>query len=285
MQTLTSNGVPVPFDGAHFAPLRDSSALLGDPEALRLRYHHDGYLYLREVIDPGRVRRLRGRYFSRFDPTYFAPGTAPEDGVYSGHRPAELPAHGVAGHPAHDFVRSPEFKAFAAADGLRRLAEDVLGGPCTQLPRLIARHFDRSRPVASRAHVDFSYLDGGSDRLVTMWIPLGDCSLATGGLVYLEGSQTLDGEDVARLHAVSDRPEDHRPISHDLAWVAESLERRWLWSDYRAGDVTIHSPYLVHASLDTATDTMRLSADVRFLRDDQPADPRWLQPWSGDDGN
>jgi hypothetical protein len=67
--------------------------------------------------------------------------------------------------------------------------------------------------------------------------------------------------------------------------VSEELDRRWLWTDYRAGDVAIHSPHVVHASLDTTTETMRMSADVRFLRRGEPADPRWQQPWAGDDGN
>jgi ectoine hydroxylase-related dioxygenase (phytanoyl-CoA dioxygenase family) len=67
--------------------------------------------------------------------------------------------------------------------------------------------------------------------------------------------------------------------------VAERLGRRWRWADYQSGDVTVHSPHLVHASLDTTTDAMRLSADLRFLRRGQPADARWLVAWAGDDGN
>ena len=67
--------------------------------------------------------------------------------------------------------------------------------------------------------------------------------------------------------------------------MAGELGRRWLWADYQAGDVTIHSPHIVHASLDTTTDVMRLSADLRFLRRGEPADDRWLQAWAGDDGN
>ncbi len=86
------------------------------------------------------------------------------------------------------------------------------------------------------------------------------------------------------LRECTDRPDDTRPIGHDLAWVPERLARRWLWTDYLAGDVTVHSPWLVHASLDNTTDAMRLSADVRFVLDGCPVDPRWTQPWSGDDG-
>jgi ectoine hydroxylase-related dioxygenase (phytanoyl-CoA dioxygenase family) len=282
---LTSNGVPVPSDDRYFAPLRDSSGLRSDPDSLRARYRQDGYLYLRGVLDRSTVMAIREAYFSTFPTGYLQSRSQPVEGLFSGWRPAGLPAHGIEGHPAHAFVRSARFASFAADQRLEQLAATVLGGPVWQLPRAIVRHFDRSTPMASRAHVDYSYLDQGSDQLLTMWIPLGDCPRPTGGLVYLEGSHQVPLARFERLHGVTDRPGDNRAISHDLAWVAGELGRRWLWADFRAGDVTIHSPYIVHASLDTTTDTMRLSADLRFLRSGEQPDGRWLRAWAGDDGN
>ncbi|HET6917352.1 MAG TPA: phytanoyl-CoA dioxygenase family protein [Acidimicrobiales bacterium] len=283
--TLTSNGAPVPFDSQHFAPLRDSSDAAEDPGELRKRYLDDGYLYLRTYLDPARSIGMRATYFSLFDPGYLSPGSSPAEGVFSGRLPEGLPAHGVEGHPAHTFVRGDDFERFASQPELGNLAEVVLAGPVQRLPRSIVRHFDRASRRASRAHTDFTYLDEGSDRLVTMWVPFGDCPLATGGLVYLEGSHRMDDSELAPLRAVTDRPGDARPLSHDLAWVAESTGRRWLWADYQAGDVAVHSPHMVHASLDTGTDAMRLSADIRFVREGDRVDPRWLKPWAGDDGN
>ncbi|HEX4865357.1 MAG TPA: hypothetical protein VFV02_14905, partial [Acidimicrobiales bacterium] len=57
--TVSSNGVEVPFDNEHFAPLRDSSDVVDQPEALRERYLADGYLYLPGYLDPGAVRSMR----------------------------------------------------------------------------------------------------------------------------------------------------------------------------------------------------------------------------------
>jgi ectoine hydroxylase-related dioxygenase (phytanoyl-CoA dioxygenase family) len=288
MAELTSNGVPVPLDDEHFAPLTDSTELLDDAVALRKRYLEDGYLFLRGVVDAPLLRRLRSAYFtlfSAYDPPYLRPGTDPAEGIFSGVRHPALPAHGTKGHPAYEFVRSEDFKGFADSEALCGLARKVLGGDVLRLPRTILRHFDRSSSTASRAHVDYSYLDAGSDNLVTIWIPVGDCPLEAGALVYLEDSHRLGGSQLAELRQVTDRPDDSRPISHDLAWVSERLGRRWLWADYRSGDVAIHSPHTVHASLDTKTDAMRMSADVRFLRDGEAVDARWLEPWAGDDGN
>ncbi len=282
---LSSNGIRIPFDQAHFAPLRDSSPLLGDAAALHERYQRDGYLFLPGALDPSFVLAQRRGYFSQFDSSYLAPGTTATDGIFSGYRDPNLPSHGVDGHPAYAFVRTEGFTAFADDDRIADLARQVLGGSVQRLPRAIVRHFDRSSPRASRAHVDYSYLDGGSDELLTTWIPLGDCPRVSGGLIYLEGSHLMDRASFDVLRTVSDRPGDNRAISHDLAWVSEQLGRRWLWADYRAGDITVHSPHIIHGSLDTTSDAMRLSADFRFLRRGRRPDARWLTTWAGDDGN
>lgn len=284
MPTLTSNGVTIPFDSDHFAPMVDSTDVVGDAVALQQRYHRDGYVLLRGILDAELMRQLRAEYFGAFDGSYLQAGQPAELGIFSGTRPPTLTAHGTVGHPAYAFVRGDGFARLAREPRLARLASALLGSPCRVLPRQIVRHFDRSTPRASRAHRDHRYLDAGSDRLVTTWIPLTDTPLATGGLIYLEDSTELGSSRLGPLRQVSDRPGDARPISHDLGWVAEQLGRRWRWADFCAGDVAVHSPHVVHASLDTTTDAMRLSADVRFLAEGEAADPRWLQPWAGDDG-
>jgi dienelactone hydrolase/ectoine hydroxylase-related dioxygenase (phytanoyl-CoA dioxygenase family) len=281
--TLTSNGRAIPLDDKFFAPLADSSELRSDPVALRDRLHRDGYLFLRGVLDREKILRLRAGYFSRLAPGFLKPGTEAAEGIYAGSVPEETPPYGVPGHPAHSFVRSEEFREFSADPALRGLAEAVLGGEVEILPRKIVRHFWSGSFRASRAHMDYDYMAEGSDRLVTSWIPIGDCPLPMGGLIYLEGTEPLSADQLALLRTVADRP-DRRPISHDLRWIAEQLGRRWLWADYEAGDVTIHSPYTVHASVDTSTQAMRLSADLRFQRAGEEVDPRWTRHWSADDG-
>jgi hypothetical protein len=279
---LTSNGVAVPFDDTHFTPMGESTP--DSPEALRRSFARDGYVLLRGVLNREDVLALRANYFARFDRAFLAPGTTPEQGVFSGTVPPDLPDYGTKGHPAYDLVRGAEFDRFTRAPQLRAIAETLLDGPGELLPRRIVRHFDRSTQKASRAHVDFDYMDHGSDRVVTAWIPVGDCPVECGGLVYLSGSHALPRERLDQLREYTDRPNDHRPISNDLARTAETLGGRWLWTDFRAGDVVLHSPHLVHASLDNVSDVMRLSADVRFRRVDARQDERWSGDWSADDG-
>jgi ectoine hydroxylase-related dioxygenase (phytanoyl-CoA dioxygenase family) len=280
----SSNGVPVEFTSRYFAPMRDSTGLLAQPGLLRERYREDGYVLLRQVLDPAEVMRVRAGYFSAFPAEYFKAGTRPGDGVFSGTLPASLPAYGVRGHPAHDFVRSPAYEAFAAQPALAAVAAALLDGDVQLIKRKVLRHYDRASRQASRAHVDRAYQVVPEGDVVTLWLPLGDCPLDCGGLVYLSGSyrQTVHAADSAS--PVTDRPDDPRPFSHDLAWTARELGGRWLWTDFRAGDVAAHCPDLVHASLDTVSDVMRLSTDIRFQRVQAPVDPRWTVDWAADDG-
>jgi hypothetical protein len=282
--TLTSNGVPVSSDPTLLAPMRDSTSLLDRPAELRRRFDADGYLLLRSVLDRQRVLDLRAQYFGAFDPTLLAEGTSPQDGVFSGTLPDDLPEYGTGGHPAYDLVRGAAFDTLTSDPALRQVAEVLLDGEVELLPRRIVRHFHRLSGKASRAHVDFDYMDHGSDQVVTAWIPLGDCPVECGGLVYLERSHEADRERIDALREYTDRPDDSRPISNDLDRTAHALGGRWLWADYRAGDVALHSPHTVHASLDDRSDVMRLSADIRFRRRDATPDDRWNGAWSADDG-
>ncbi|HJQ00668.1 MAG TPA: phytanoyl-CoA dioxygenase family protein [Jatrophihabitans sp.] len=282
--TLSSNGVAIPFDDEHFRPMRDSTALLGDPAALRARFAADGYVLLRSVLDREVVLELRADYFARFDPAMLAAGTTPRDGVFSGTVPPGLPPYGIPGHPAYAIVRSPAFDELTRSRRLHTVAEYLLDGPVELLRRRILRHFHRGTLMASRAHVDFDYMDRGSDHVVTAWIALGDYPIASGGITYLEGSHRVDRVALDGLREHTDRLIDRRPVSNDLALTASALGGRWLWTEFQAGDVALHSPHLVHASLDNQSEAMRLSADVRFVPAGAPTDERWHADWSADDG-
>lgn len=250
----------------------------------RRRFAEDGYLLLRDAVPRETALDLRETYFRLFDPRLLENGDA-RAGVFSGRLPDGLPRHGTKGHPAHAFVRTERFRAFRRSPVFRDMAEAILGGPVKPVRRTPLRHFIRGSNRASRAHLDYTYLDCPADSCVTIWVPLGDCPLEAGGLLYLEGSHE-DPAMEARLKgfAPTDRPTDRRPITHDLKWLADVTGRRWLGADFRAGDVVLHSPAIVHASTDPEIDLMRVSADIRFVRADVPDDPRWLDDWAADDG-
>lgn len=281
---LSSNGVQLPDDTRYVGSLVSSSLDDLTTGVASRRYENDGYVLLRNAIDRDVVLDLREAYLSLF-PAEFVKDGDYRRGEFSGRLPQGLPQHGLAGHPAYDFVRGEAFREFADRPVLARIAETLLGGPVERIRRTPLRHFFSARRAASRAHVDGTYISGGTDGVVTLWIPLGDCPAEAGGLVYLERShRDVSIDEIARLKAPTNRPGDKRPITHDLKWMSKVTQRRWLTADYRAGDVIAHPPTIVHASLDPSVDLMRVSTDIRFVRAGSACDPRWQEYWSADDG-
>ena len=280
---LTSNGMELPQSLRYFSPLRESRLSMFADGSAQARFAEDGYLMLRGALPADTVVNVREAYFRLFDPRVLKNGDA-RRGEFSGYLPVGLPPHGTAGHPAHTFVRSEQFIAFRQLPVFRAISEALLGSPAKVVWRTPLRHFIRGSNTASRAHLDRTYLNCSIGSCVTIWVPLGDCPLQAGGLLYLEKSHERPAvEALARAFGPIDRA-DRRPLTHDLKWLADATGRRWLGADCDAGDVIVHSPTVVHASTDPMIDHMRVSTDIRFLREDAPDDPRWQRDWAADDG-
>jgi phytanoyl-CoA dioxygenase PhyH len=220
---------------------------------MRESFDKRGYILLRNALDRTAVLDLRAAYLGRFPDNLFKTGTDSLGRRFSGNYPLDLPPHGTPGHPAWAFVRGDRFRSFVAAERLQGLAEILLGGSAVRLRRTPLRHFLSGSKAASRAHIDYSYLDAGSAEIVTFWIPIGDSPLSAGGLIYLADSTTLDF-DALRRGLPTDREHDARPLTHDLRGLADRTGKRWLWTDFTAGDVVAHSPFMVHASVNAQND-------------------------------
>jgi ectoine hydroxylase-related dioxygenase (phytanoyl-CoA dioxygenase family) len=280
---LTSNGLQIPFTPQYFERMTESHVNEGD--LLRKRYEEDGYLCFRSFLDQVKVWEIRKKYFSLFDAKIFKEGTEPMEGVFSGQFQFMPRQHGHEGHPAAEFVKEPEFEMFTNQKKLYDIAAFLLGGDVIQLKRKPLRHFYKDTCISSRAHSDFTYLDNGTSRLLSVWIPLGDIPLQTGSLVYLKQSSQIDVDSLReQVKPINGAVMDSRPISQNLKAVSDKTGLPWLYSDFKAGDIVIHDPFIVHASLDCTTDKMRLSTDLRFARASEQTDARWVNPWRGDDG-
>jgi hypothetical protein len=281
---LSSNGIPLPASDRYVGYLAETMARSAAEGQAKSNFAADGYLLMRDIVDSEHALDVREAYLRKFDASFVKDGDF-RRGEFSGKAPEGLPRHGHPGHPAHDFVRSKTFLDFVDQPAFHQLAADLLGGPVTRVRRTPLRHFIKGQKAASRAHIDRTYIDSSKEDFVTLWIPLGDCPVEAGGLVYLEKSHEDESMvSIKRETVPTDRPDDSRPITHDLKWMSDVTGNRWLMTDYRAGDVIAHSPVIVHASLDSTSDLMRISTDVRFIRAGAPCDSRWQQDWSADDG-
>jgi ectoine hydroxylase-related dioxygenase (phytanoyl-CoA dioxygenase family) len=270
--------------------LRPTDPALG-MDAIRQRYAENGYVWLKGLLKRKDVIDFRGWVFSHLA----------ESGIVSA---GSDPSLGLAG-AAFDrrlaerrlmsLVRSVAYEGFCAQPRLARFLDAFLSGISYLHKRKIMRFTVPGTASVTPAHYDLVYLRGGTSRIVTAWIPIGDITVDMGGLVYLEGSHRIGVEMEAefsrrnaelgaeeRISAFNRNMTEGGWVSKDLPAMADRFDRRWLVADYEAGDVVLHSPFMIHASTTNASRSglIRLSTDIRYQNVDDEIDARWNNHWS-----
>ncbi|MHA7306071.1 phytanoyl-CoA dioxygenase family protein [Arthrobacter sp. TMN-49] len=281
---LTSNGYVLDASERRLGPLEPVPvAQRFNKKALWDRLRTDGYLYLKGQLDPALVNDFRKYYFeSLSNAKVTEPGTEPGLGIA-----ADGPVDRAKMRTAlfETVVPGTEYASLCATPAIAEWFSWFLEDDVHLHKRKIIRHTKPGESgigASTQAHYDLVYLRGGSDRVLSMWIPLGDCPVERGGLAYLEGSHhwVLAQEREGRLQKPA------ASITADLPALAEAHDSRWLVTDYAAGDVVVHSAHIVHAGTDNQDPDgiMRLSTDIRYQRTSEPIDWRWQEHWHDQDG-
>jgi phytanoyl-CoA hydroxylase len=301
---LKSTGGPIPDSIGSLRSFNKDTPI----EELREAYEKDGYIWIKGLLPVEDVLKCRGSYFTYLSDTgLLKKGTSPRDGIYCGANwrmwigPGKLrrkfghvqdtayTRKMVAAHSAswyREFCDHPDMKDFierfsswSSASLLKRslLRPNIPGGEITQV------HYDqiflRARPPTS----------------LTVWVPVGDCPMEGGGLLYLENSVSLGQQLEAQFNAAAASLTDEERISafnktmmdtgyleKDAGKFSKLWGRRWLAADYKAGDVVIHNPYMIHCSaLNEHPDgVIRLATDLRYYETGTPHDTRWEKVWT-----
>jgi len=291
---LVSNGYALPANKiSHLQPT--------DPAlpraALWEQYQAQGYLWLKGVLPRTDILDFRARVFETFrEAGLVADGTDSVDGLYSGRELTSGKPH--PNKLLMEIVRWARFEAFCLAKPIVEFYEDFLEGAVYLHKRKILRYTVPSDPGCTGPHYDLVYLRGGTDRICTSWIPIGDIPVEMGGLIYLENSHVWGREMEADFQRRStDLPPEERVSAYNrhmnntgwldknVAALAEKINSRWLVADYEAGDMVVHGPYTIHASTMNVDPSgrMRLSTDIRYQLVRDEIDVRWNNHWSLDD--
>jgi ectoine hydroxylase-related dioxygenase (phytanoyl-CoA dioxygenase family) len=262
---------------------------------LRAKLAADGYLFLKGLLDTAEVNKFRAWVFEKLsDVGVVKPGTPFVEGV------ANPAGHDVVAADMRmaDIVRSSHYEGFCAQPRLTAFIDAFIDGMSYLHKRKLMRFTVPHSAVSTAAHYDLVYLRGGTSRIVTAWIPIGDTSIADGGLIYLKGShatgvklearfneQSADLAPEERISAYNKHMTEGGWISKDLPAMAEQFDTQWLGADYEAGDVVLHSPYTIHASTNNVSPSgrMRLSTDIRFQNVSDAIDARWSNHWTPED--
>jgi ectoine hydroxylase-related dioxygenase (phytanoyl-CoA dioxygenase family) len=290
---LISNGYTLDPRPERLGPLTPS-----DPSApislLREQYQAQGYLWLKGLLPREDVLTFRRRFFTRLQEAgAVAPDSDPVDGLYSGHENYQMSRKIMI-----ELVRTAAYESFCLHPKIWQFYEALLEGDPYLHKRKLIRHTRPHDQSSTGAHYDLTYLRAGTDRFCTSWIPIGDCPIEMGGLVYLEGSDAWGRVKEAEFSAKNaELPPEERInafnknmgetgwLTKDLPSLAERLNTRWLYADYEAGDMVVHSAYMIHAATvnEDRDGRMRLSTDIRYQRVRDEIDIRWENHWSYDD--
>ncbi|MCO5183629.1 MAG: phytanoyl-CoA dioxygenase family protein [Anaerolineae bacterium] len=270
---LYSNGVKMDLSPNKFGELRESNDILHDGAALRERMTQDGYLFFRELVDPNVVLTARREILLKY-------ATVGEIDAIN---------HDVmeAIQSEHTFVDKVNLRAFTESvrTGLAYenvvLSEAVIG----YLERLLGsevRPYDFRWPRFVRPgegcgfHADGPYMNRGTDKVFTTWIPLGRVRREEGALIVLENSHA--NERLLNTYAKQDADKEKISwLSTNPLILQEQLGGRWLSTDFNPGDVLSFGMHTIHGALDNRSPIgrCRLTSDTRYQRADEPLDERW----------
>ncbi|KAI9901299.1 hypothetical protein N3K66_003116 [Trichothecium roseum] len=191
------------------------------------------------------------------------------------------------------FANHPALKEFVAK--FTKWGDDTLP---------VKRSLLRNNTPGNKAigvHYDQTFMRHGEPTSVTAWVPIGDVRLDGGGLIYLDQGEQLGAEieqDFSRKAREAGLSEEETKNAFNSNMMASGFlcdgpaefgrryGRKWLVTEYEAGDVVFHSPHMIHASTinyDTEG-RIRLGTDLRFVNSARPWDKRWNNHYCFGDG-
>ena len=285
---LYSFGHALEMDDSKVGLLRDSADAADDVAELRRRFAEDGYLYMKGYLDRDEVLGARA--------------TLTDGLAAAGVLDENYPTIDGICKPGAGYVFKPEL-----TNNNPTVQNLLYSGRLPEFYRKFygeeIRHYDFTwlRAIGpgkgTNPHCDLPYMGRGTHGHMTCWVPYGDISFELGGLMVLEGSHRR--MDLLENYVYRDvdsfcenKPkevENAKTGAHGFGWtftgtlshnppvLRNKFDRRWLTTEFRAGDFITFGMFLVHASLDNRTENrLRISSDARYQRANEPIDDRWI---------
>ncbi len=250
-------------------PFLDSADVAHDGAALAARLQEDGYLCIKGLLPREDVLRVRHRFLEAAAAAgWLAAGTAVDEAIAD---PAQACVDPEAPFVAvlQRFYRDEAGHALKLHPNVLGLFERLFGEPVLAHPLLIPRCIFPQRPeFTTPSHQDFPHIQGTTETM-SLWLPLGDCPAAMGGLAIARGSHTEGVRDFTVSNGAG------------AMEVIDPLEGSWVAGPLQAGDVLIFHSLTVHTGLPNLTDRLRISLDNRYQRAAEPICERCLVPYAG----
>ncbi len=261
------------------------SSAVEDACELRRRLAVSGYVLLRDVLDKDEVLAAREEVFSRLVEVDEIKPPASE-GIATGESRRRELADDLIGF-WRAVSEGPALRQVSHGPRVRAMMQTMFGESARPQDYLWLR--PRGVGWSTGLHFDHPFFARGSQRVHTVWIPLGDIPISDGPLMLVEGSNKfLDL--IHSMHA-KDNEANLSPTAAERAafqgeWGADAIafvrkrKTRLLSAEFYAGDVLVFGMDTLHGSLDNCSpiSRARLSCDVRYQPSSDPLDARYYGP-------
>lgn len=241
--------------------LRESNECLDDLAELDARFHDDGYLFFRHVLDGAEVLQAK-EDMTRILQEQGIVKLGETEPLWSG---KDLDAL------QDDGLYALESYTVLCEGSAKKIADKVFGEPAFMFKGPTLRYsLPADATHVTPAHQD-SFFIRANDRFRTFWMPLMEIDKKVGGLVVAGGSH----KGGLREHVERDDVFSYVLKGRKQKGVAlQGIDPPWLTADYHPGDLLIFHNLTLHWALPNTSDRVRLSIDTRA----QPATtPRTFQ--------
>jgi ectoine hydroxylase-related dioxygenase (phytanoyl-CoA dioxygenase family) len=240
------------IDPRAIVPAREFEAcnhLLDDFAALEAFYEENGYLFFRDVLDPGSVRDARDAMLAVAADTFGLVEKGDPTGRWTG-------------KPSVPWTEEiPEFagisKRLIAHPANQQVLAKILGEAACMVPMVQYRLYPPNKPIGM-VHQDGFYSPGIQDYR-PLWIPLVPCPREVGGLMIAVG-QNKQGY-FHNLGKPNPFPIPEGVIDPDS----------WATADFEPGDLLVVHPCAPHNGTANTSDRLRVSFDVRVQSAARPS--------------
>ena len=273
MATCMVGGRPVP--DALLGELRDSSELLSTSEELRSRMAEDSYVFLRGALDAGEIMAAREEVLERLAEVDEIKRPAVEGWATGTSRRKEL--GGDLGEFWQSVSEGPNLRTATHGAKMRSILDALFGEPSIGQDYVFLRVGVPGR--STDLHYDYPFFARGSERIVTVWFPVGEVSVVQGPLMIVEGSHHYS--DLIDLNQTLNYDSTASPrvaLEDDAITFAQKRGTRLLTTHFQPGDIVVFGMTTLHGSLDNHSpeNRVRVSVDVRYQPASDPKDERYF---------
>jgi 1-deoxypentalenic acid 11beta-hydroxylase len=228
-----------------------ANEFLGDSSHLNARFHDDGYLFFRSVLNLAQVARVKSDFVGVLaEQGIVKPGCS--EPVWTGAPLEQIDDNALYGLDSYnDLIESEE---------MRRLMEQVFGGPVFLFKGTNIRYaLPHDQTYLTPPHQDHFFIRANSE-FRTLWVPQMEIGADVGGLALAVGSHR---------HGLREHREQKGVLSYQMKGrtqrgvALEAITEPWCTIDYRPGDLLVFHSLMLHRALPNVSDRIRLSLDAR----------------------